>query len=458
MLTTLKIKSAQPTERAYKLADTGGLFLLVQPNGSKLWRYKFRLNGIEGLHALGSYPEVSLADVRHEHVEARKLVAKGVHPAHARRQERDQLALAELHRAKGSFAAVAADWNAATSASLRHSTIVQRDREIKNDLMPRFKDRAVASVTRLELTAALKQVESRAPEVARNLRNYLWGIFEYAIDTGLLENNPVPPVRVLRKRNQGNHPALSMELLGEFLRKLDATTTINEQTRVAMLLVVLTACRKAEVTGARWSEFNLELAEWEVPADRMKAGRAHWVPLSRQAMLQVEALRSIVPASSAFLFPNRVDPKRPMADRSLNALMERLGFGGDGTPHGMRAAFSTHFNSVAANVDVIEHCLAHVPNNRVRAVYNRHAYQAERRELLQAWADQVDKVRLNVSVSERVTGSRTKQKAAPRARRQSTTRLAEAAEVVAETGVHSPIIKRQIYAASRSRIAGTASD
>jgi len=424
MLTTLKIKSARPAERAYKLADAGGLFLLVQPNGSKLWRYKFRLSGIEGLHALGSYPEVSLADARHEHTEARKLVAKGVHPVQARRQAREQQIRAELHRVKGSFAAVAKAWNAATGAGLRPTTIEQRDREIEKDLMPQFKDRAITGLTRLELTAALKRVELRAPEVARNLRNYLWGIFEYAIDSGLLEDNPVPPVRVLRKRNQANHPALSAELLGEFLRKLDAITTINEQTRIAMMLVVLTACRKAEVTGARWSEFDLEAAEWEVPAERMKAGRAHWVPLSRQAIRLIKALRSVVPAASEYLFPNRVDPKRPMADRSLNALMERLGFSGDGTPHGMRAAFSTHFNSTGANVDVIEHCLAHVPNNRVRAAYNRHAYQAERRELLQAWANQVDKLRHNVSANRHAPGVRTKRQIAPAGKQRGATRPA----------------------------------
>ena len=390
MLTTLKIKSAQPAERAYKLADSGGLFLLVQPNGSKLWRYKFRVNGVEGLLALGAFPEVSLADARHDHAEARKLVAKGVHPVQARRLNREQQVHAELHRAKGSFAAVTADWNAATAADLRPATVEQRDREIEKDLMPRFKDRAIGSLTRLELTAALKQVEARAPEVARNLRNYLWGIFEYAIDSGLIEDNPVPPVRVLRKRNQANHPALSPELLGEFLRKVDAIDTINEQTRIAMLLVVLTACRKAEVTGARWSEFDLEAAEWEVPAERMKAGRAHWVPLSKQVVRLIKALRPIVPLDNPFLFPNRVDPQRPMADRSLNALMERLGFSGDGTPHGMRAAFSTHFNRAGANVDVIEHCLAHVPSNRIRAAYNRHAYRDERRALLQSWANHLD--------------------------------------------------------------------
>lgn len=408
MLTTLKIKSALPSERAYKLADAGGLFLLVQPNGSKLWRYKFRVNSVEGLQALGAFPEVSLAGARGEHAEARKLVAKGIHPVQARRQDREDQVRAELHRTKGSFAAVTADWNAATASNLRPATIEQRNREVDKDLMPRFKDRPIASLTRLELTAALKEVETRAPEVARNLRNCLWGIFEYAIDSGLIEDNPVPPVRVLRKRSQSNHPALSPKLLAEFLRKLDAVTTINDQTRIAMLLVVLTACRKTEVVGARWSEFNRKAAEWEVPAERMKAGRAHWVPLSKQAVALLSALRAIVPTTSEFLFPNRDDPKRPMADRSLNALMERLGFSGDGTPHGMRAAFSTHFNGAGASVDVIEHCLAHVPSNRVRAAYNRHAYQDERRELLQAWADNMDKLRLTIAVAKQAPSPRKK--------------------------------------------------
>lgn len=393
VLTTLQIKSAKPAERAYKLADTGGLFVLVQPNGSKLWRYKFRLDGVEGLQALGAFPEVTLADARNAHAESRKLVAKGVHPVQARRDERQSRAHAEMHRVKGSFGAVCADWNTASGADLRPATILQRNREIEKDLTPRFKGRPISKITRLELTTALKEVEARAPQVARNLRNYLWGIFEYAIDSGLIADNPVPPVRVLRKRNQENHPALSPDLLGEFLRKLDAIDTIHAQTRMAMLLVVLTACRKAEITGGKWSEIDLKAAEWEIPADRMKAGRAHWVPLSRQCVKLLQELRALVPDGSVYLFPNRLDPDRPMADRSLNALMERLGFSGDGTPHGMRATFSTHFNAAGGSIDVIEHCLAHVPGNRVRAAYNRHVYQAERRNLLQTWADHVDLLR-----------------------------------------------------------------
>lgn len=393
MLSTLQIKAAKPAARAFKLADSGGLFLLVQPNGSKLWRYKFRVNGIEGLQALGSFPEVTLADARLAHADARKLVGKGIHPVQAQREAREQQAREEQARAKATFGAVCADWNDATSANLRPATVMQRNREITKDLLPRFKDRPIQEITRLELTSALKEIEARAVEVARNLRNHLWGIFEYAIDSGLIENNPVPPVRVLRKRNQTNHPALTPDMLGEFLRKLDALETVQDQTRIAMLMLTLTACRKAEVTDARWDEMDLETGEWEIPAARMKANRTHWVPLSRQVVEMLQMLRQGEDPGSVYLFPNRDDPSRPMAGGTLNAILVRLGFSGDGTPHGMRATFSTFFNAAGANIDVIEHCLAHVPANRVRAAYNRHAYQAERRQLLQEWADHIDKLR-----------------------------------------------------------------
>lgn len=360
MLTTTQIKSAEARERAYKLADSGGLYLLVQPNGSKLWRYKFRIGGVEGKQSLGTFPEVSLAEARGLHGDSRKLVAQGIHPVRAHQEQKVAQAKEHLVREKGTFAAVMLDWSTSTTAGLRPSTVKQRQREIDNDLMPKLKSRPMNSITRLELTTLLKDVEKRAPEVARNLRNHLWGMFEYAIDSGLIENNPVPPLRVMKKRTQSNHPALSDKQIGKFLCALDASTTINEETRIAMLLVLLTACRKAEVIEARWVEFDLASQVWEIPAARMKANRPHWVPLSRQAMELLTHLRQKTPAARDHLFPNRRDPRRPMANRSLNALMDRLGFGSVGTPHGMRAAFSTHFNRIGANVDVIEHCLAHV--------------------------------------------------------------------------------------------------
>lgn len=389
MLSTLQIKSAKPRAKPYKLADSGGLYLLVQPSGSKLWRYKFRIGRVEGLQALGSFPEVGLADVRAEHAKSRKLVEQGVHPVQERKQRRETLAIEYLNREKGEFGTICAQWDDATSVDLKAGTVKQRRREIKNDLLPKLKTRAIASITRLELTAILKDVEKRAPEIARNLRNYLWGIFEYAIDSGLLEINPVPPIRILKKRKQKNHSALSPPQIGELLGAMGSG--VNELgTCTAMHLMMLTACRKVEATAAEWSEFDLKRGSWEIPAERMKAGHPHWVPLPRQAVALLTQWRAIAPRGQKYLFPNRRDPDRPMAGRTLNALMDRLGFGGKGTPHGMRAAFSTHFNGRHANADVIERCLAHVSANAVRAAYNRHAYRKERRALLQQWADYLD--------------------------------------------------------------------
>lgn len=393
MLTTVRIKSAKPQSRAYKITDSGGLYLLVHTNGAKLWRYKFRIGGTEGLLAIGAFPEVGLADARAAHVAARRMVAQGINPVQAKRQRKEDLVHAQLVREKGSFSAVLADWSDATAAGLSTSTKKQRDREIGNDLLPRLGTRSIISISRVEITALLKAVEQRAPEVARNLRNYLWSVFEYAIDTGLLENNQVPPVRTLKRRHQKNHPALSKGQVGGLLRKLADASLMTMPTRVAMELVILTAARKCEVIEGCWSEIDLEAAEWEIPAVRMKARRSHWIPLSRQAVALLKEWREVTPRGQKFLFPNRRDPQRPMANRSLNAVMDRLGYGGVGTPHGMRSVFSTHFNSLGANADVIECCLAHVPLNRTRAAYNRHQYENERRELLQQWADELDKLR-----------------------------------------------------------------
>ena len=301
---------------------------------------------------------------------------------------------ANLAREKGSFAAVAEDWSAATAHGLRPGTLKQREREMKNDLLPKLKARQIKDINRVEVTALLKAVEKRAPEVARNLRNYLWGIFEYAIDSGLVSANPVPSLRVFKKRDQKHHPALSPDQISDFLKKLDARTSMAEQTRIAMLLMILTASRKAEIIGGKWEEINLATGEWEVPGERMKKGRKHWIPLSKQAVRLLRDLRKLTPANQTLLFPNRRDPRRPMANRSLNAVFGRLGHSGEGTPHGMRSAFSTHFNSIiGTNPDVVEFCLAHAPMSKTRAAYNHHLYREERRKMLQEWADRIDHLR-----------------------------------------------------------------
>ncbi|MCW5654025.1 site-specific integrase [Hydrogenophaga sp.] len=170
---------------------------------------------------------------------------------------------------------------------------------------------------------------------------------------------------------------------------------MQQHAKVAMTLLILTAGRRGEVTGACWSEFDFDEAKWEVPKERMKERLPHCVPLSRQAIALLTSWKAMAAGTSPFVFPNRRSAQRPMARGSLNALMGRLGFQSKGTPHGHRSTFSTHFNQLQANPDVIERCLAHVHGNKSRATYNRHEYLDERRQMLQDWADHLDRLRLS---------------------------------------------------------------
>lgn len=390
-LTDAAVRNAKPGPKPQKLTDGGGLYLLVQPNGAKLWRYKFRLNGKEGLHSLGAYPDVNLAAARDLHRAARAQVAAGVNPVQARQGERAKAAQAELQAQAGAFLTVLQAWRDVTDPKLAPLSLRQREREIKKHLVPAFRSRAIADISRADIAAMLKKVEARTPEVAKNLRSYLSGIFEHAIDVGLVNANPVPPPRAMKPRQQVSHAAMPLDRLPDFLAMLDGCSA-NLETRTAMLLTILTACRKNEATGASWAEFDLDAAEWTIPAHRMKGRREHWVPLPRQAVDLLRQLREY--SRTPLLFPNRRDPSRPMAERSLNALMERNGFDGE-TVHGFRSVFSTRFNALGRNPDVIERCLSHVPFDMVRRVYNRHEYKDERRALLQEWADWLDSLRGN---------------------------------------------------------------
>lgn len=390
-LSDAEIRNAGPEAKPYKMFDGGGMFLLVKPSGSKLWQYKFRLNGKELLHSLGAYPEVSLSAARNAHRAARSLVASGVNPVHERQEAKTKAVQEEIKAKAGEFLEVVKLWREVTDPKLSKLTLKQRDREIKKHLAPAFRGRHIETITRVEIVDRLKRIERRTPEVARNLRGYLAGVFEHAANIGLVDANPVPPPRTMKPRCQVSHAAMSVDRLPGFLEAVDSSTATLE-TKTAMHLVILTACRRAEVAGARWDEIDLKAGEWLIPAERMKTRRPHWVPLSRQAIERLQELRNV--SAGPTLFPNRHNPQEPMAQETLNALIKRIGYHGE-TVHGFRSVFSTHFNGLGANPDVIERCLSHTPFDMVRRVYNRHDYKEERRAMMQEWADWLDSLKNN---------------------------------------------------------------
>jgi integrase len=379
-------KNAKPRERDYTLVDGGGLHLLVKKNGSRLWQYRATVLGKPILVSLGGYPDVPLAEARRKHQEARKLVAQGIHPTeHRKRQEAEQKA-AEMQRQAGSFRAACAAWRARTDSALRPASIAQREREITKHLMPKLGDRLMADVTRFDLAELLRAVSERTPEVAHNLRTYLSAIWEQAADHGIVPANIVP-LKLTGRGPKENHAALKIDRLGEFLRTLDADPA-DQLGKIAIRLIVLNAARKSEVINGRWTEISFEAAEWRIPKERTKSAKEHVVPLSHQAIALLRELRAL--SSGDVMFPNRRDPKRPMAGESINNIMRRMGFIEEAKPHGFRALFSTYWHEAQEPHDVIELCLAHSVGSTVSRAYNRAQLLDERRDLLQRWADLVD--------------------------------------------------------------------
>lgn len=391
-LNPARVNAARAKDRPYKLSDGGGLYLLVLPKGRdgkprRLWRYKYRLNGGENLYAIGALPEIGLADARRIHLAARWLVERGRHPAQYAREERDRLHTEQVRRKTNTFAAVTEAWLGRDADKLAPGSMAQRKRELKNDVLPTLGGRLIAEIRKNELTDLLEKIQRRAPEVARNVRFYLSGIFDYAVDAGLLTGSPVPGHRVLRARKQTPHPAMAPGKIKDFLRKMDVSGC-NRQTAIAVRLLMLTAVRKHELLKARWPEFDLDAAEWNIPAGRMKMRAAHWVPLSHQAVALLRELRTL--STGELLFPNIRDPHKPMAGNSLNALLGRLGYLEEAKPHGFRAMFSTHFNEAGWNPDVIERFLAHQSKDRTRAKYDRSEHRDEQQKLAQHWANTLD--------------------------------------------------------------------
>lgn len=392
VLNPARVNRIPAKDKPSKLADGGGLYLLVLPKGRegkprRLWRYKYRISGREGLYAIGALPEIGLADARQIHRAARWLVERGINPVDYVQEERDRHE-AERSRAANTFAVVCEQWLERDAATLAPGSMAQRKRELNNDVLPVLGAKPIDAIRKPELTELLQKIETRAPEVARNVRFHLLGVFEYAQGAGFVHGSPVPSSKVLKPRHQKPHVALPAEKAGDFMRSVDAADC-HPQTRIAVRLLMLTAVRKVELLGARWAEFDLDKGEWNIPAVRMKMREAHWVPLSPQA---VKLLRELHQHSRGdLLFPNLRNPKKPMAGGSINALLGRLGYLEQTKPHGLRAMFSTYANSAGWNPDVVEKILAHQHKDLIRMKYNRSEYRKEQRAILQRWAEQLDR-------------------------------------------------------------------
>ena len=386
-LTDPKIRQAKPADKPYKLFDGGGLFLLVQPSGSKLWRLKYRFGGKEKLLAIGSYDKgVSLKKAREERDKARDQLVEGIDPAASRRKEK----YAEREQAENTFRAIALNWAETYGARWTESHRARVVASLEADAFPSLGDLTIKEISPPMVLEVIRAVESRgALDVASRVLQRTNAIFRYAIQTGRAIYNPASDMKgVLKTRKVEHRSTISRGELPHFLMKLDSYSG-NPITKLALRLIILTFVRTGELRGARWEEFDVGQGEWRIPAERMKMRSPHIVPLSPQALAVIEVLRPLT-GQFDLLFPSQRDQQRPISENTLLYALYRLGYHKRATVHGFRALASTILNETGFRPDVIERQLAHVERNKVRAAYHRSEYLEERQKMMDWWGEWIE--------------------------------------------------------------------
>lgn len=392
VLSAAGVKNLKASDKPAKFADGGGLVLYVPPTGAKTWRYRFRLAGKEQTLTLGGYPEVALADARKAHRAARWLVERSESPLAYVASENERIEAEKLAAEFNTFGAVAAKWLEATKDSIKATTAKHRQAMLDKYVLPELKDMPIIEISRKTLAGLLAKIDQTTPETAKHCRIYIKQAFDFALDHELVQGNPTPQAKVLvnqTSRKAVARKALPLNRIGEFLKTLADAPDSDPLTKAALKLVVLAWCRTSEVTGARWSEFDLDGAVWVIPADRMKANEQHTVYLSRQVVATLEELKKL--SWGEYVFPNKRDPQRPMCRMTLTSWRKRWGFQDEMEIHGLRAVASTWANeSGKYRPDVVEVALAHKEQDRTRAAYNRAKFTDELRAMWQDWADLCD--------------------------------------------------------------------
>ncbi|MCO7511744.1 tyrosine-type recombinase/integrase [Serratia fonticola] len=393
-LTDIKVKTAKPMEKAYKLTDGGGMFLLVKPNGSKYWRLKYRIAGKEKLLSIGVYPDTSLADARKRRDEARKTLASGGDPGEVKKAEK----LSQKRSIENTFEAIAREWHhhKADRWSLRYREEIIDTFE--KDVFPYIGKRPITEIKPMEVLETLRRMERRdALEKMRKVRQRCVEVFRYAIVTGRAEYNPAADLATaLATPTKTHFPFLSVEELPYFLRDL-AGYTGSIITKTATQIIMLTAVRTQELRFARWQDIDFENRLWEIPPEVMKMKRPHIVPLSEQV---VNLFLSLKPITGAYplVFIGRNDRTKPISKESVNQVIELLGYKGRLTGHGFRHTMSTILHEKGYNSAWIETQLAHVDKNVIRGAYNHAQYLDSRREMMQWYADYMKSLELDGSV------------------------------------------------------------
>lgn len=398
-LTELQVKHAKPAEKPFKIYDSDGLFLLVNPNGSKYWRCRYRdARGREQTLAFGVWPRVSLAKARRRRDEARERIEDGGDPAAEKRMEKLGHSGADL------FSAVATDWmqRARTNSggsqgvtwSERHEARVRKFLDAY--LLPPLGDRHVRDIEAPDVLPLLRALEARGVlDTARKVKSIASHVLAHGVALGYARRNPLAdlPRNVLTSRPAKHHAAITDPAkVGQLIRDI-RVIDVYRVTKLALQLLPLVFVRPGELRNAEWSEFDLDAATWSIPAGRMKMRQPHVVPLSRQA---VDILRELHEATGTkrLAFPGVRSDEKPLSENTLNAALRSLGYDKDTmTAHGFRAVARTLLDEqLGFRVEYIERQLGHSVRDSLGRAYNRTHHLVERRDMMQRWSDYLDEL------------------------------------------------------------------
>ncbi|QRN02547.1 tyrosine-type recombinase/integrase [Legionella sp. MW5194] len=389
-LTVVQIKAAKPKEKPYKLADERGLYLLVNPSGSKLWKLKYRFAGIEKKLSLGAFPEVSLAEARDKREDARKYLTNNIDPGVLK----NSIKRSKKEAAENSFEAIAREWHAKFTPKWTDDHGKRILIRLEQNIFPWIGKRPIKEVTAPELLSALRRVEARgAVETAHRILQICGQVFRYSIVTERGDRDISADLKgALAPVKKRHHASITEPTeVGKLLRAINAYKG-SFVTKCALQLAPLFFVRPGELRQSEWVEFNIEKAEWRIPAEKMKMRQTHIVPLCTQAIHILQELKPYT-GEGKYLFPCIRTPQRPMSENTILGALRRLGYTSDEmTGHGFRSMASTLLNEQGWNPDAIERQLAHAERNNIRAAYNYAEYLPERRQMMQSWGDYLEEL------------------------------------------------------------------
>ncbi|MCK5232634.1 MAG: tyrosine-type recombinase/integrase [Desulfobulbaceae bacterium] len=388
-LTDTKVRTVRPTNRPQKIYDGGGLFLLITPSGGKLWKFKYRFEGKEKKLSFEAYPDSSLAKARQRREQARSLLANGVDPSITKKAQK----VADTQETE-TFEVIARKWHVkfAPTWAASHADKIIRCFELY--VFPWIGSKPIKSITAQKLLIVLRRIEAKGIlETAHRTQQNCGRVFRYAVATGRAERDPSGDLRGALPPANSKHMATITDPkeIGGLLRAIDDYQG-SIVTRCALRFAPLVFVRPGELRQVKWKEINFETMEWRIPAEKMKSGVPHIVPLSQQA---VDVLQEIFPLTGHghYVFPSPRTDTRPMSNNAVLAALRRMGYAKEEmSGHGFRSMASTLLNEQGWNRDAIERQLAHAERNSVRASYNYAEYLPERREMMQHWADYLDRL------------------------------------------------------------------